>query len=175
MHIRLARPDDLPLLPDVERAAGESFRAIGMPQIADDEPLSLEELAAYQEHGRAWVAEWDHPADLRTSVGTDSVAAVAYLLMDVVDERWHIEQVTVHPRAARRGVGAALIEHLAREAAGTALTLTTFADVPWNAPYYRRLGFTDFAEPGPELRRIRRREAELGLDRWPRLCMIRTK
>jgi ribosomal protein S18 acetylase RimI-like enzyme len=45
--------------------------------------------------------------------------------------------VSVHPRCARRGVGRALIDHLADHARATgapALTLTTFADVPWNGP-----------------------------------------
>lgn len=88
----------------------------------------------------------------------------------------HIEQVTVHPRAARRGVGRALIGYAAgraREEGATALTLTTFADVPWNAPYYARVGFRPLADAGltPALRAIRAHEAEPGLDRWPRLCM----
>jgi hypothetical protein len=56
-----------------------------------------------------------------------------------------------------------------------ALTLTTFSQVPWNAPYYERCGFRclDEAELTPGLRAIRRHEAEMGLDRWPRLCMRR--
>ncbi len=89
----------------------------------------------------------------------------------------HIEQVTA-ARAARRGIGRALIDHLADRTlaqGGTALTLTTFADVPWNAPYYARIGFRPLteAELTPALREIRAHEAELGLDRWPRLCMRR--
>jgi hypothetical protein len=41
-----------------------------------------------------------------------------------------------------------------------ALTLTTFRDVPWNAPYYARLGFVMLgpAELGPELRDLIERE-----------------
>lgn len=56
-----------------------------------------------------------------------------------------------------------------------ALTLTTFTDVPWNAPYYLRCGFRvlDDEEIGPGLREIRRRERAHGLDRWPRVCMRR--
>jgi hypothetical protein len=55
------------------------------------------------------------------------------------------------------------------------VTLTTFADVPWNAPYYRRLGFADVppGAQGPGLRRLRAHEAEVGLDRWPRVAMAR--
>jgi hypothetical protein len=71
-----------------------------------------------------------------------------------------------------------MLEHAAgRAAAGglPALTLTTFAEVPWNAPYYERCGFRRLAEAEltAGLREVRRREAELGLDRWPRVCMLR--
>jgi hypothetical protein len=47
--------------------------------------------------------------------------------------------------------------------------------VPWNGPYYRRLGFREVppAEETPGLRRVRAHEAAIGLDRWPRLCMRR--
>jgi hypothetical protein len=56
------------------------------------------------------------------------------------------------------------------------LTLTTFADVPWNAPYYARLGF-EITPPNkitPGLREIRQYEAAAGLDAWPRVVMSRT-
>jgi Acetyltransferase (GNAT) family. len=95
-----------------------------------------------------------------------------------VDGAAHVEQVTVHPDAARRGLGRALIEELAADATARgvpALTLTTFTDVPWNAPYYARLGFRVLAdtELTDGLRAIRRAEADHGLDRWPRVCMRR--
>jgi len=166
MRIRAVEAEDLPALQDIERAAGRWFRDIGMPEIADDEPLTLDELAAYQRAGRAWAAvgKTGHPA--------------AYLIADLVDGNVHIEQVSVHPGSARRGVGRSLLEHAAGQAAAEgvrALTLTTFSEVPWNAPYYERCGFRrlDDAELTPGLRAIRRREAERGLDRWPRVCMRR--
>jgi GNAT superfamily N-acetyltransferase len=103
---------------------------------------------------------------------------VAYLLADIVDGNAHIEQVSVHPRHSRKGLGKALIEQAvvwARRRGLGAVTLTTFADVPWNAPYYQRLGFRRLqeAELTPGLRAIRAREAAIGLDRWPRCCMRR--
>ncbi|MFE2376908.1 GNAT family N-acetyltransferase [Streptomyces sp. NPDC059398] len=164
--IRAARTEDLPALQDIERAAGQCFRGIGMPEIADDEPPPLDELARYQRAGLAWVA-----VD-----GSD--APVAYLIADHVDGNMHIEQVSVHPDSARRGIGRALLDHVAERAAADgnrALTLTTFADVPWNAPYYARCGFQPLDEHhlGTGLRAVRAREAAHGLDRWPRLCMRR--
>jgi ribosomal protein S18 acetylase RimI-like enzyme len=160
MLIRPASADDLPILRDIEWAAGEQFTAIGMPEIAADEPASIDELERYRAAGYAWVAADPQPA--------------AYLIAEPVDGSLHIEQVSVRPEYAHRGIGRQLID-TADAADFPALTLTTFRDVPWNAPYYRRLGFRDLAEADetPGLRRIRRTEAEHGLDRWPRLCMRR--
>ncbi|MFE4060443.1 GNAT family N-acetyltransferase [Streptomyces sp. NPDC059096] len=165
--VRPAAPADLPVLQDIEAAAGEPFRTLGMAAVADDAPPPLAVLERYRSAGRAWVAETVRGAP-----------PVAYLLHDPVDGAAHVEQVSVHPDAARLGIGRALIDHLAGRAARdglTALTLTTFADVPWNAPYYARLGFRVLAEDEltAGLREIRRTEAAHGLDRWPRVCMRR--
>ncbi len=140
-----------------------------MAAIADDDPPTMEDLEAYQAQGRAWVATDDEAGD---------DVAVAYLLVDVVDGAAHIEQVSVDPAHARQGLGRRLIETVAIWAAGQgldAVTLTTFAEVPWNAPYYARLGFTVVpdAEVGPGLLAVRRHERELGLDAWPRVTMRR--
>ncbi|MGW0658772.1 GNAT family N-acetyltransferase [Streptodolium elevatio] len=166
MRIRVVAADELPDLQDIEVAAGRCFLDVGMPEIAGDEPLPLGELDAYRVAGRAWVAVEE---DARPG---------AYLIAKSVDGNLHVEQVSVHPDHARRGVGRALIDHAAEHAAGRgmpALTLTTFAEVPWNAPYYARLGFAVLgeADAGPELRAVRAEEAAHGLDRWPRVCMIR--
>lgn len=89
-----------------------------------------------------------------------------------------VSGVGTGPCSAHRGVGRALIDHVAADAptAGTpAITVTTFAAVPWNGPYYARCGFRmlpdDMFTAG--LREIRRQEAARGLDRWPRICVRR--
>jgi GNAT superfamily N-acetyltransferase len=140
------------------------FADIGMPQIAEYDPWPLPVMAARQQAGPLWVVtgEADEPA--------------GYLMAEVVDGCLQVEQVTVHPGHARRGLGRALLDHAACRAAADglpALTLTTFAHVPWNAPYYTRCGFRilDDAEVTEGLRAIRRREAAMGADRWPRVCM----
>jgi GNAT superfamily N-acetyltransferase len=164
--IRPPRRDELEVLRRVERDAGHAFDAIGMARIADDEPLSVEELEAFRAGGRAWVRvdAQDRP--------------IAYLLSSVVDGCAHIDQVSVAAAHARRGFGAALIEHLAgtaRSEGRPALTLTAFRDVPWNAPYYRRLGFRVVApaDHGPELAALVRREATTIPSDAPRVAMRR--
>ncbi len=95
-----------------------------------------------------------------------------------MDGALHVEQVSVHPDFAHQRIGEALLAYAAERARDeglSGLTLTTFTDVPWNAPYYARLGFRPLgeAELTPGLRKIRASEAEAGLDRWPRVCMRR--
>jgi hypothetical protein len=75
-------------------------------------------------------------------------------------------------------VGAALIDHVAAWAlrqGARALTLTTFRDVPWNTPYYERLGFkvVEGEEVGPGLRAIVRTESSARWASEPRVCMRR--
>ena len=164
--IRSARPADVPALPTIETAAGQSFAEIGMAEIASDPVPVAEYYAKYQQAGRAWVGV--NPRD----------EPIAYLLLDVIDGSGHIEQASVRSTYARRGIGQALINHAASWAAVNglrALTLFTFADVPWNAPLYRRCGFEILPESQltPGLSEIQRRESERGLDRWPRVGMIR--
>lgn len=164
--IRAARHDDLLTLRDLERAAGAQFRELGMASVADDEPPTIDELARFQEDGRAWVAT------------DDADVPIAYLLVDIVDGDAHIDQVSVHPNRARQGLGKTLLDTAAAWAQQhglTALTLSTYAEVPWNAPYYTRLGFEPLTDDqlSSGLRRIREHEAARGLAKWPRVTMRR--
>ncbi len=155
--IRSAHPDDFATLQEIERSAGEVFRDIGMPAIADADPPSLLELAEYADARRASV------------LVDDDDRPVGYVLFDVVDGCAHIEQVSVHRDHHRHGYGQQLIGHVvgwAREQGMPAATLTTFKDVPWNAPYYERCGFRSLteAELTPGLVELRAHEAEAGFD-----------
>ncbi|MFI9050978.1 GNAT family N-acetyltransferase [Streptomyces sp. NPDC053427] len=170
MIIRTPDLGELPVLRAIERAAGEAFRPLGMAAIADDEPPSIAELTRYLLAGRLSAAYED------AGSGGTTAGPIGYLVREPVDGCVHIEQVTVHPDHARRGIGRALIDRAERDGRGAAaLTLTTFAEVPWNAPYYERLGFRVLAddELTPGLRDIRADEARRGLDRWPRVAMRR--
>ena len=163
--IRAARDEDAAAMVAIEEAAGRMFADVGMDFVAEDDPGTVEELLPYVRDGRAWVVD-------------EAGAPAAYLIAEWVDGNVHVEQVSVDPAYARRGLGAGLVEHVAawaRERGAPALTLTTYAEVAWNAPYYERLGFRRLAddELTPGLRRIRAAEAEHGLDRWPRLGMRR--
>jgi len=164
IRVRSARPEDGPRLREIERAAGEAFRTVGLASVADDAPPPAAELAAYAVGGRSWVAADD--ADL----------PVAYVLVDEVDGNAHVAQISVLPGSQGEGVGRALLERVrawAVAAGWPAMTLTTFREVPWNRPLYEHLGFVVLPdeEIGPELRTVVARESDRGLDAADRVCM----
>ena len=154
--IRRAQSRDIPQMQAIEIAAGRLFAEIGMHDVAEDGAHETEILTAYVAGDQAWVAE-------------TGGAVCAYALVDVLDAAAHLEQVTVHPDQARRGIGSRLIDAVAdwaRHQEFAAMTLLTFRAVAWNGPYYRRLGFVDLPDAalGPELAALREHEADLGLD-----------
>jgi GNAT superfamily N-acetyltransferase len=162
--VRLAAAADIPHLNAIEIAAAQAFRLTPHAFVADFPPVPLAELEAAQSAGRLWVGA--DPAD----------APVAFAIVQIIDDAAHIHELDVHPEHARRGLGAQLIAAVCTWAAAAgypAVTLSTFSDVPWNAPYYARLGFEqlDETELGPELRAIRAAEEAHGLPPAQRVCM----
>lgn len=162
--IRAAAPSDGAELRRIERLAGERFREVGLGWVADHEPPSTDTLAAYARAGRSWVA-----------VNAEGRLA-GYVLVDVVDDCAHVEQVSVRPDHQGSGVGRTLLDQVCSYAAAThrrAVTLTTFDAVAWNRALYEHIGFrvlTD-AEIGPELRAVQEAEAAHGLDPTTRVAM----
>lgn len=159
--IRRARPEDLPELPIIERAAAEPFRATPHAWLVDEPPVTSQ---VDLEHEYIWVVA-DH-AD----------RPIAFAVVHVHADAVHLHELDVHPQHARQGLGRRLIDTVAewaRARGTTALTLTTFDDVPWNGPYYARLGFRilDVATLSPDMQAVRQEEADNGLPIEHRLCM----
>jgi GNAT superfamily N-acetyltransferase len=148
--VRDASDADWAQLPEVEAAADELFVSLGVTDLPA--PASAEERAA------SW----------RVLVVGEPVQGFAVL--ELFDGAVHLEQLSVHPAHSRRGIGGALLAasvEAAREHGADRVTLLTYADVPWNAPFYARHGWRE-TEPTPALAGLRRREGELGLDRHGR-------
>ncbi|MFB9979290.1 GNAT family N-acetyltransferase [Mesorhizobium kowhaii] len=152
-------------MPDIEQSAGEAYRGIAeLAWIADDENQTVERHRELIAKGTCWVAveHEDRP--------------VAFLSAEIQDDTLHIWELAVRLDRQRSGIGRALIEKAiadARERRLVALTLTTFRDVIWNAPFYQKLGFQalDDARAGERLRQILRREIEHGMPASQRCAM----
>jgi N-acetylglutamate synthase-like GNAT family acetyltransferase len=96
----------------------------------------------------------------------------------VLRGRIYVEALDVVPQHAGRRIGAALLDHVdarARETGATHVELSTFRHVPWNAPYYQRLGFSvlDDDELDAALLRIRNLRIARGVDETKRVFMRR--
>lgn len=136
MHaaIRLARAEDADFLPGIERAAGARFRTLpDLAWIADGEPMAPDAHRRGIAQGTCWVAETGN-------------RRVGFLAAERAGPELHIVELSVVPQQQGQGIGRALIEAAVRKAENdglTAITLTTFRDVAWNAPFYARLGFSE--------------------------------
>lgn len=87
----------------------------------------------------------------------------------------HLQQLAVDPAHGRRGLGSALVDaccEQARQRGYGQLTLTTFRDVPYNAPWYARLGFVVIDEPISVVARHVKQERPYGR-LAPRVAMSR--
>ena len=140
-----------------EEYAPEKLRLLATPAAA---------LAAAQREGRLFVA-----ADTTGK-------PVGFALAGVMDGAAYLAELDVLPAHGRRGLGRRLIEAAVAwgEAGGfAALELATFRELPWNAPYYARLGFRELEpqELGPALSAVMERETAAGLDPARRVAMRR--
>jgi GNAT superfamily N-acetyltransferase len=157
-RIRPATPVEYPALIEIEEAADRLFDLAGYGSTPG--PASVADLSGAQ----LVLVAGDPP--------------VGYARMEVVDSRPHLESLSVRPSSMRRGIGSALVHAIcdeAKAAGHTELTLCTFAEVPWNGPFYAGLGFTELTELSPGLRALRNAEQEIGLDAMGRrIVMIRS-
>lgn len=165
--IRLAERRELSLLPELERRAGRRFEQVADLVDLPDDLSPLDELEEAHEAGRVWVAV----------AGGESGSLAGFAYAAVIDECCHLEEVSVLPEYGRLGIGTALVaavrEHAAREGL-RGVTLTTFRDVAWNAPFYRRLGFEvlEAEDLTPGLAAAVADEARRGLPADLRVAMI---
>jgi len=129
--LRLARAGDAEAMPALERAAAVAFAS--EPGIDPTHTRSEADFARLIRKGHSLVAH----------VGE---AMAGFLVAEPFSRELHIWEMDVAPAFQRRGIGAGLVRAAQIDARNTgfkALTLTTFRDLEWNAPFYARLGFEE--------------------------------
>ncbi|MCL8024758.1 GNAT family N-acetyltransferase [Nocardioides bruguierae] len=167
-RIRPARPSDLRRLAHVEDSGAEPFLALWgedcPPALVGASPSGFDRDAA---PGTLLVADAGSPPRGRSIVG---FAHVLHLEGDDGYPRAHLEQLSVLlPAWGRQGIGSALVRAALTESRRDGfneLTLSTYAEVPWNGPFYARLGFAEVPEERLPawLRRITEHERSLHLE-----------
>ncbi len=165
-YVRRARPDELSAVRDVDVEAKALFRQTRHAWIADSEPEPLSFFVTREDAGLLWVA-------------TDSAdKPVGHAAFSDLDGLLHLQQISVATAWQRRGVGRRILDgafHFYRGRGVSRVTLTTFTDVPFNRPYYLRLGFADLTvdEDDPRFGPLFAHEAAMGLDMSARVAMVR--
>ncbi len=163
--LRLARADDAEKMPAIEQAAGQLFADVsGLSDLAGHAPIPIDRLQRYIRKGHCLVSHRDEEM-------------VGFLVTEPFGRELHIWEMDVHPAAQRSGVGSGLLRACmidARNSAFRALTLTTFRDVAWNAPFYARLGFEEVTDldSHPRLASELAADADNGLPPDRRCAMI---
>lgn len=151
----------------IERAAVQMFRGHAAWPFYASMSIPPELLDEAIRRGLVWVAlddERDEPVGfvwLDTEHGGDVVG---------------IAEIDVLPAYSRRGVGTALLESAcdwARAAGYRRVDLGTLADVPWNAPFYAKHGFSVVDKQDPAFAYARDRDRENGFPDALRVFMSR--
>ncbi len=128
--IRPARPGELALLPAIEAAADTMFEPLGIGPLPG--PGTVEEFAA----ALVVLVAGDPP------LGLCRIDAVTRLSDGRAGA--HLEQLSVLPAHAGRGIGRALLRAGCDWATAQGyddITLATYRDIPWNGPFYASEGF----------------------------------
>jgi GNAT superfamily N-acetyltransferase len=158
---RFATNADLDLLEDIENDADRLFLDRFAPEDWSPAPS-----------GRARAAQ---PGFVLVIAPQDADEPVGFAHVLELEGIAHLEQLAVRLAFGRRGYGRALVDAALAEAGRRGydrVTLRTYADVPWNAPYYRRLGFVE-SEPDTELLSgLVVEEARHGLERHGRRVQL---
>ncbi len=164
--IARARPQDLRLLPVIELAAARLL-AGHAPESVLTETTPERVLDTARAHGRLWVALADD-------------VPVGFAHVEIFEPTVaHLEEIDVRPDHGRRGLGRRLVRAVCTWAAAARyreVTLTTFRDVPFNMPFYARLGFEPIPSEdlSPALRAVVEDETRRGLDPARRVVMRRS-
>ncbi|MEO1476319.1 MAG: GNAT family N-acetyltransferase [Pseudomonadota bacterium] len=134
-EIRFAEQLDIPALIAADRAASELFRPTGlvpnMGTIPESVPTDI--LSQAIEDGMVIVV-------------ADDQGPVGFAMNRIQDEVLYLDQISVDPSHGQRGLGRLLILHvfgLAEDHKLGAVVLSTFRDLPWNGPFYRKMGFKE--------------------------------
>ena len=155
--VRFATGADLELLEDIENDADRLF----LERFAPDDwspAVSGRERAA-------------QPGFLLVVAQRDEHEPVGFAHVLELRGTAHLEQLAVRTAFGRHGYGRALVDAALAEAGRRGhdrVTLRTYADVPWNAPFYSRLGFVESEPDTDDLRGLLAEEARLGLERYDR-------
>ena len=164
-RIRLARSEDAEAFHLVEEDAASLLRE--EPSIAG---AVIPPTASAADHARTI-------AKGRSLAALHSDRVIGFAALGTVGRELHLHELSVACAHQRCGVGSLLLRAMmidARNSGYRAITLNTYRDIPWNAPFYARFGFVEVEnfDGRPHLVQSRETPAAIGLPAERRCAMI---
>lgn len=159
--IRPAREDDLPALGHIERQSRSVLYGMaGLGKVADLPPTAIDRLR----RGACFVA------------CNYAQTPLGFALAGRLDTDALLECLAILPEFSGGGLGRALIEEIrcwAHQTGGRGVLINTYRDIPWDAPFYARLGFVEVPHRqwSGAMHRLQREANALGHDPSRRLWM----
>jgi N-acetylglutamate synthase-like GNAT family acetyltransferase len=163
--IRLAQPEDAAAFHMVEEDAATLLK---------EEP-SLQGIrvppSGTAEHYRKLIAKG------HCLSATSRQNVIGFAAAGRVGRELHLHELSVMRKHQQGGIGATLLRALAIDARNSglrAITLNTYRDIPWNAPFYARHGFVEVEnfEGREHLAESLEAAVEFGMPRERRCAMI---
>ncbi len=163
VSVRPAAERNLADIPRIELAAAGLFSEDDLPLDIRYRVTAASSVREALDQQRLWVAMNDDEA-------------VGFAMAGVVDGQAYLEEVDVLPQYGGQGIGTQLVQAViawARTQSYDRLLLVTFRHLPWNAPFYKKLGFelVDRSDYGDDIRRLMDEEGEIGIDVANRVVM----
>jgi GNAT superfamily N-acetyltransferase len=148
----------------IEQVAATRFPHEDLPEELRYEVTDRETLVEAQRAGLLWVAVDDRGRPVGFALAEELALELCLCEIDVL------------PEHGRRGIGTQLVASVidaARSRRFATVSLITFRHLPWNAPFYEKLGFCPIAtaDLGPELAAMMSDDAAAGIDTSKRVAM----
>lgn len=170
MIIRQALEENIASIIAIDSSATVKFGTI--PALADlaSDQESPEKIQQWLRVGRVYLLEAD-------------AEPLGFVAAHQIDSVIHIDEIAVMSDSQGKGIGKMLLNAVvgwAKEISCQAdvwaarVTLTTYADVPWNGPWYRKFGFKEIEAQsiGSWLVAVENEEHDLVRPSYRRCCML---
>lgn len=165
ISICLAREEDIPKLAGVERSAAKIFRHVGKHFLLDGPTVAPSLLRSMAASKHLWVAI------------EEAGEPVGFIGGYELRGSFYVAEISIAEAAQGKGIGKTLMRCMVEDVkieGFLEVTLVTYRDLPWNGPWYRRLGFeeVEVGLMGKEYERLLEAEKEHGIDIEER-CIMR--
>jgi len=144
LSIEQAKGTDIAELANIELKAAALYPKGRIPQAYCEQTLPLSILRKAQQEKLLYCAYLNS-----NIVGFASCHKYSDTKNNITKHNLHLDEIAVLPKFGNQGIGSQLMEAILFQCQTlkfNGMSLTTFCDLPWNAPFYQKFGFNALKE-----------------------------